>query len=383
MADQHNEVLLEREPRRSSNGKALKVTGLTVLACLLLAGQALTAYFVWGQKQHITTLTESQEQLKNELTRKTSAGAPKVMRLPMNSMPLLKDFSDETTDQKQPRVPLTKLRPSFLNQREGSGVFDAVELESRCQLESMKQVRPGFYQPQCDEQGNFLPMQCWHSTGYCWCVDNNGNEIKGTRTRGRPTCGPEGRVSVQKNQERLTHIRQLREHLHKESDQSGCSTSTVEHEKLLERRMRERETHERLIEEELMKMERELEEQQVEGVEGEMFYLRGERSILVLQVEALRRENQQAHRDLETQYIQHQHQLNTVREESLRVFRTFREVLEEQKRSSEGRYRTLLIDAIQDAVHLSNKNLQLQEELQQLRNCETLHICPFHLTISI
>ncbi|XP_056626375.1 CD74 molecule, major histocompatibility complex, class II invariant chain a [Triplophysa dalaica] len=230
MADQHNEALLERVPsqetvhstRRGSNAKALKVTGLTVLACLLLAGQALTAYFVWGQKQHITTLTEGQEQLKNELTRKTSAGAPKVMRLPMNSMPLLKDFSDETTDQKQPRVPLTKLRPSFLNQREGSGVFDeasrlmpkqmqlpmksmaldpdtdvkstpsaAVELESRCQLESMKQVRPGFYRPQCDEQGNFLPMQCWHSTGYCWCVDNNGNEIKGTRTRGRPTCGPE------------------------------------------------------------------------------------------------------------------------------------------------------------------------------------------------
>lgn len=58
---------------------------------------------------------------------------------------------------------------------------------------------------------------------------------------------------------------------------------------------------------------------QVEGVDGEMFYLHRERCILVLQVEALRRENQQAHQDLETQYIQHQHQLNTVREESLRV----------------------------------------------------------------
>ncbi|XP_057182624.1 myosin-7B isoform X2 [Triplophysa rosa] len=178
----------------------------------------------------------------------------------------------------------------------------------------------------------------------------------------------EGRVGVQKNQERVTHIRQLREHLHKESNQSGCSTSAVEHEKLLECRMRQRETHERVIEDELMKMERELEELQVEGVEGELFYLRRERCILVLQLEALRRENQQAHQDLETQYIQHQLQLNTVREESLRVFRTFREVLEEQKRTSEGRYRTLLIDAIQDAVHLSNKNLQLQEELQQLRN---------------
>lgn len=50
-----------------------------------------------------------------------------------------------------------------------------------------------------------------------------------------------------------------------------------------------------------------------------MFYLRRERRILVLQIEALRTENQQAHQDLETQYIQHQQELNTVREESLRV----------------------------------------------------------------
>lgn len=51
----------------------------------------------------------------------------------------------------------------------------------------------------------------------------------------------------------------------------------------------------------------------------------------------------------------------------LQVFRAFREALEEQRRMSEGRYRALLIDAIQDAVHLSSQNLQLQEEIQQLR----------------
>lgn len=39
--------------------------------------------------------------------------------------------------------------------------------------------------------------------------------------------------------------------------------SQVVHEKLLERRMRLRETHEKLIEDELMKMERELQEEQV------------------------------------------------------------------------------------------------------------------------
>ena len=41
------------------------------------------------------------------------------------------------------------------------------------------------------------------------------------------------------------------------------------HEKLLERRTRLRETHERLIEDELMKMERELQEEQVRAAEQE------------------------------------------------------------------------------------------------------------------
>ncbi|XP_051514460.1 HLA class II histocompatibility antigen gamma chain-like isoform X2 [Myxocyprinus asiaticus] len=230
MPEQQNEALIQRVPSeetimspgssRNSNGKALKVAGLTVLACLLLAGQALTAYFVWGQREHINALSDGQEKLKSELTRKMSAGAPKVMQLPMQSLPLLKDYSDETSDKKQ-SVPLMKLHPAFLNPRQGSGLVGAsrlmpkrihhpmmsmpllmdpeeevkgtpaaaVELQSKCQLESMREVKPGFFRPQCDEQGNYLPIQCWHSTGYCWCVDKDGNEIKGTRIRGRPQCG--------------------------------------------------------------------------------------------------------------------------------------------------------------------------------------------------
>ncbi|XP_026098470.1 polyamine-modulated factor 1-binding protein 1 [Carassius auratus] len=181
----------------------------------------------------------------------------------------------------------------------------------------------------------------------------------------------EGRASIQRNQERVNRITQLKEEIrlqetHRESDQSHA-TSTVDYEKLLERRTRLRETHERLIENELMKMERELQEEQMGGVEGEMWYLRRERHILVLQMEALRRENQQASADLETQSRQHQQQISSLREESLQVFRAFREVLEEQRCLSERRYRNLLLDAVQDAVHLSSQNLQLQEEIQQLR----------------
>ncbi|XP_066473183.1 nidogen-1 [Tiliqua scincoides] len=40
----------------------------------------------------------------------------------------------------------------------------------------------GQFIPQCDVYGNYLPTQCHPSSGYCWCVDRDGNEIDGTRT---------------------------------------------------------------------------------------------------------------------------------------------------------------------------------------------------------
>jgi hypothetical protein len=47
--------------------------------------------------------------------------------------------------------------------------------------------------PQCDDQGNFVPLQCHGSTGFCWCVDRNGHEVPGTQTppgSTPPHCGP-------------------------------------------------------------------------------------------------------------------------------------------------------------------------------------------------
>lgn len=67
---------------RSPNVKALKVTGLTLLACLLLAGQAFTAYYVVGQKDHLQALEQGQTILKKELTRMLTgmSGRMKKMR---------------------------------------------------------------------------------------------------------------------------------------------------------------------------------------------------------------------------------------------------------------------------------------------------------------
>ena len=49
----------------------------------------------------------------------------------------------------------------------------------------------GCYIPQCTANCEWEPMQCWSSTGYCWCVDENGEEIEGTSMpswQGEPDC---------------------------------------------------------------------------------------------------------------------------------------------------------------------------------------------------
>ncbi|XP_029942368.1 nidogen-2 [Salarias fasciatus] len=40
----------------------------------------------------------------------------------------------------------------------------------------------GAYVPQCDAQGQYVPLQCHGSSGHCWCVDGSGQERAGTRT---------------------------------------------------------------------------------------------------------------------------------------------------------------------------------------------------------
>lgn len=50
----------------------------------------------------------------------------------------------------------------------------------------------GEFIPQCEDDGSYSPIQCWGSTGYCWCVDLNGVEIPGTSLgpgEGTPDCG--------------------------------------------------------------------------------------------------------------------------------------------------------------------------------------------------
>lgn len=47
----------------------------------------------------------------------------------------------------------------------------------------------GAFMPRCDETGYYQKEQCHSGTGYCWCVDLNGNEIPNTRAMKKAHCG--------------------------------------------------------------------------------------------------------------------------------------------------------------------------------------------------
>ncbi|KAJ7393360.1 Nidogen 1 [Desmophyllum pertusum] len=65
--------------------------------------------------------------------------------------------------------------------------------ETKCEKLHEEANRADRYVPQCKADGSFEPKQCDGSTGYCWCVDKNGNEIPGTQT---PPGGLEPNCSV-------------------------------------------------------------------------------------------------------------------------------------------------------------------------------------------
>lgn len=239
-----HEVLIENAgPRGGSNSRALKIAGLTTLACLLLASQVFTAYMVFDQKQQIHTLQRSSERMGKQLTRRPQNVAPARMAMPMNSLPLLMDYTED--DSKSSKTPMVKLQdtaivslekqvmdmmkdvslPQFnetflanlkslkqqINESEWKSfetwmrywlIFQMAQqkpagptpqpaslIQTKCQMEAAPGAgKIGAYKPQCDEKGNYLPIQCWHATGFCWCVDQYGNPIQGTAIRGRPQC---------------------------------------------------------------------------------------------------------------------------------------------------------------------------------------------------
>lgn len=58
-------------------------------------------------------------------------------------------------------------------------------------LSSFPATPLGLFVPKCLDDGGYRANQCHNSTGYCWCVDDFGNELTGTRVRGQQNCSGE------------------------------------------------------------------------------------------------------------------------------------------------------------------------------------------------
>ncbi|XP_032235803.2 uncharacterized protein LOC5510701 isoform X2 [Nematostella vectensis] len=91
--------------------------------------------------------------------------------------------------------PCAGCRAEFLDAN-GDVILDCNKGMTNCQTKraaalqgSQGGLQPvGRFLPSCDVKGAYEKIQCWGSIGFCWCVDSSGNEIKGTRVRGTPSC---------------------------------------------------------------------------------------------------------------------------------------------------------------------------------------------------
>ncbi|XP_056372909.1 HLA class II histocompatibility antigen gamma chain isoform X3 [Hyla sarda] len=242
-----------QEPRAMICDKKGFLPGLAVFVALLLAGQAVSVYFITQQQSKISDLDTAMKQMKLEAMIKKLPGSPPSqirpqMRMANFNIPLAfgdNDGSQQKLAEKakasnsiedaarymlQMSNPLRKY-PSFndtvldnlrklrktLSYQEWM-LFDnwmqqwylfylvqnskmpeetltpqektvpGAPLITQCQMKAQAHVMPGAYKPQCDENGDFQPIQCWRSTGYCWCVYRNGTEVPETRTRAKLDC---------------------------------------------------------------------------------------------------------------------------------------------------------------------------------------------------
>ncbi|XP_030903180.2 HLA class II histocompatibility antigen gamma chain isoform X1 [Melopsittacus undulatus] len=241
-------MLNVRGTQRSVLGSRAALSTLSILVALLIAGQAVTVYFVYQQSGQISKLSKTSQTLQLEaLQRKLPASAkpvnkmnmamvnsPMIMRVrplvPSAGSTAMAPASNRTEDQVKhllqqadPRKMFPELKDNLMDNlkrlkstmayedwqsfeswmhkwllfemaknpkpKEEHKEIPAKKVLTKCQAEaSSRGVHPGRFQPQCDENGDFLPKQCNASTGYCWCSYKNGTRIEGTATRGALNC---------------------------------------------------------------------------------------------------------------------------------------------------------------------------------------------------
>uniref|UniRef100_A0A673B756 Thyroglobulin type-1 domain-containing protein n=1 Tax=Sphaeramia orbicularis TaxID=375764 RepID=A0A673B756_9TELE len=152
--------------QRTGSTRAYKVAGITLLACVLIVGQAAIAYFLLSQRSDIKSLQDQSKNLKEEMTKGQSASMPMRMHTGMAAVHLqMADVEETSTGSPVPHE------------------------STMCQLEAsgLKPVDVPGFRPVCDERGFYRTMQCWQQQ--CWCVDAvTGAEIPNTMASGPVQC---------------------------------------------------------------------------------------------------------------------------------------------------------------------------------------------------
>ncbi|XP_062443060.1 HLA class II histocompatibility antigen gamma chain isoform X1 [Rhea pennata] len=249
-SDRGSGVVHVAEPQRSAFGRKAAFSVLSILVALLIAGQAVTVYFVYQQGGQISKLIKTSQTLQLEsLQRKLPPSAKPVskMRMAMVNMPLammdlplssssdktpmeiMGPLSNKTEDQVKhlllqadPKKTFPELKDSLMTnlkllkktmtdaewksfeswmhkwllfqlaknpQKDEKSAIPAERVQTKCQVEANSGgVHLGHFRPKCDENGDYLPKQCNASTGYCWCSYKNGTRIEGTETRKKLDC---------------------------------------------------------------------------------------------------------------------------------------------------------------------------------------------------
>lgn len=107
--------------------------------------------------------------------------------------------------------------------------------------------------------------------------------------------------------------------------------------------------------------------QEVSHLEIQLAEMKLEKPVTTMKIHLMEQEKERLVKELDDVYQVHKDELEFQRLRHLETFRAYREMFEEQKAALDQRYRQLLEDAIQDAVFLSSRNSELQEENQSLR----------------
>ena len=107
--------------------------------------------------------------------------------------------------------------------------------------------------------------------------------------------------------------------------------------------------------------------QEGEHLEIQVAEQKAEKGVTTLQIQLLQQEKDRLVQELEDVHKVHKDELEMQQLQHFQTFRSYREMFEEQKVAMDQRYRQLLEDAIQDAVFLSSRNNELQDESKSLR----------------